>query len=266
VGRHRDLFPSIEPYQTGMVDVGDNHIHWEACGNLNGKPALAIHGGPGSGCVPCMRRPFNPDIYRIVLLYQRGCGRSTPHASDPAVDLSTNTTDHLIADIELLREHLGVNRWVIAGWSWGTTLALAYAQAHPACVTAMALAAVTTTSPSDVAWITRYVGRLFPAAWARFRDALPAADRDGSVGQLSGVAAVFDSVVFQDLAALHPAHGRGHRRGRPLVRSERRPRRRGIEIAPNCTFSRDLMRADRFHESQRSSIVAQGLPSSVRPG
>jgi proline iminopeptidase len=165
-----------------MLDVGDgNRIYWEACGNPAGQPALALHGGPGSGSVPGMRRPFNPDAYRVILFDQRGCGRSTPHASDPNVDLTTNTTDDLIADIELLRERLRVDRWAIAGWSWGTTLALAYAQAHPARVTAMALAAVTTTSPRDVGWITRDVGRLFPADWARFRDALPESDRDGSI-------------------------------------------------------------------------------------
>lgn len=182
VEEQRDLYPPTEPYETGMLDVGDgNRIYWEACGNPNGVPALALHGGPGSGCVPGMRRPFNPDVYRVVLFDQRGCGRSTPHAGDPGVDLSTNTTDHLIADIELLRAHLGVDRWVIAGWSWGTTLALAYAQTHPERVTAMVLTAVTTTSPGDVAWITRGVGRLFPEAWARFCGALPEADRDGSI-------------------------------------------------------------------------------------
>jgi proline iminopeptidase len=180
--QHRDLYPPIEPYDTGMLDVGDgNQIYWEMSGNPAGKPALAIHGGPGSGSVPAMRRPFNPEIYRIILFDQRGCGRSTPHASDPTVDLSTNTTDHLIADIELLRIHLRINDWAIVGWSWGTTLALAYAQAHPERVSAMVLAAVTTTSPSDVNWITRDVGRLFPAAWAKFRDALPENERDGNI-------------------------------------------------------------------------------------
>jgi proline iminopeptidase len=108
-------------------------------------------------------------------------GRSTPHASDPAVSLDTNTTDHLIADIELLRERLAVERWLVAGWSWGTTLALAYAEQHPDRVAALALTAVTTTGPREVEWITRDVGRLFPSEWARFRDALPESDRDGSI-------------------------------------------------------------------------------------
>jgi proline iminopeptidase len=176
------LYPLIEPYASGMLAVSDdNQIYWETCGTEGGTPALAIHGGPGSGSVAGMRRPFNPDKYRVVLFDQRGCGRSTPHASDPNVDLSTNTTDHLITDIEQLRTHLGIDRWVVAGWSWGTTLALAYAQAHPDRVTALVLVAVTTTSPTDVRWITHDVGRLFPAEWARFRDALPEADRGGSI-------------------------------------------------------------------------------------
>jgi proline iminopeptidase len=182
MGEGRNLYPPIEPYESGMLDVGDgNSIYWEVCGNPEGKPALAVHGGPGSGCVPGMRRVFNPEAYRVVLFDQRGCGRSTPHASDPSVDLSTNTTDHLIADMELLRVHLGVERWVVAGWSWGTTLALAYAEQYPEHVVALVLTAVTTTGPREVQWITRDVGRLFPAEWARFRNGLPEAERDGSI-------------------------------------------------------------------------------------
>ena len=165
-----------------MLDVGDgNQMYWEICGNPAGIPALALHGGPGSGCAPGMRRPFNPDVYRVISFDQRGCGRSTPHASDPDVDLRTNTTDHLIDDIQALREHLGIDDWVVVGWSWGTTLALAYAQTHPEQVRAMVLVAITTTSKSDVTWITRDVGRLFPVAWARFRDGLPESDRNGSI-------------------------------------------------------------------------------------
>lgn len=178
----RNLYPPIEPYESGMLDVGDgNEIYWEVCGNPEGTPALAVHGGPGSGCVPGMRRIFNPDKYRLVLFDQRGCGRSTPHASDPAVDLRTNTTDHLIADVEVLRVYLGVDRWVVVGWSWGTTLALAYAEQCPEQVAALVLTAVGTTGPREVQWLTRDVGRLFPAEWSRFRDALPEADRNGNL-------------------------------------------------------------------------------------
>jgi proline iminopeptidase len=182
VGDDRSLYPPVEPHQSGLLDIGDgNRLYWETCGNPDGIPALAVHGGPGSGCVPGMRRLFNPEKYRLVLFDQRGCGRSTPHASDPSVGLATNTTDHLIADIELLRAHLCVGRWVVAGWSWGTTLALAYAEQYPECVAALVLTAVTTTTAREVQWITRDVGRLFPAEWSRFRDGVPEAEREGSL-------------------------------------------------------------------------------------
>ena len=126
------LYPPIDPYDHGMLDVGDGHrVYWEQCGDPAGKPALVLHGGPGSGCTPGWRRYFDPDRYRIVLFDQRGAGRSPPHASNPDIDLSTNTTSHLLADIELLRRRLGIERWLLLGGSWGTTLALAYAQRHP---------------------------------------------------------------------------------------------------------------------------------------
>jgi proline iminopeptidase len=125
-------YPPIEPYDQGMLDAGDcNLVYWEVCGNADGKPALVVHGGPGSGCSPGSRRVFDPERYRVVLFDQRGCGRSTPHASDPATDISTNTTGHLLADMERLREHLGIEQWLVYGGSWGSTLILAYAERHP---------------------------------------------------------------------------------------------------------------------------------------
>jgi proline iminopeptidase len=167
-------FPEIEPYDSGMLDVGDGHqIYWECCGNPNGKPALYLHGGPGSGYSAGQRRFFDPAIYRAVLFDQRGAGRSRPLASEPDVDLSTNTTAHLIADIEALRKMLEVERWTILGISWGTTLGLAYAQAHPERVNAMVLGFVTTTSRGEVEWITQDVGRIFPQEWERFVAAVP---------------------------------------------------------------------------------------------
>ncbi|SCD76971.1 proline iminopeptidase [Streptomyces sp. DvalAA-19] len=115
-----ELYPPIEPYESGMLEVGDGHrVYWEACGNPDGKPALVVHGGPGSGCGPRARRYFDPERYRVVLFDQRGCGRSTPHASDPATELRHNTTHHLIADMERLREHLGITGWLLYGGSWG---------------------------------------------------------------------------------------------------------------------------------------------------
>ena len=171
-------FPAIEPYDSGMLDVGDGHqVYWECCGNPAGKPALYLHGGPGSGCSPGQRRFFDPDAYRVILLDQRGCGRSRPLASAPDADLSTNTTAHLMADIEALRQRHGVEHWTVLGMSWGTTLGLAYAQSHARRVDALVLALVTTTSRREVEWITRDVGRIFPREWDRFATAVPAALR-----------------------------------------------------------------------------------------
>ena len=173
-----DRFPPIEPYETGMLAVGDGHrIYWECCGNPQGKPALYLHGGPGAGSSPGARRFFDPDSYRAVLFDQRGSGRSRPLASEPDADLSANTTAHLIADIEFLREHLGIERWVVLGISWGTTLAQAYAHRHPERVTALVLALVTTTSRREVEWITEDMGRIFPQEWDRFAAAVPASLR-----------------------------------------------------------------------------------------
>jgi proline iminopeptidase len=176
------VYPEIEPYDHGLLDVGDgNNIYWETCGNPDGKPALVVHGGPGSGCSTGQRRAFDPRRYRVVLFDQRGCGRSTPHASDPATDLSVNTTTHLIADMERLREHLGIERWLLHGGSWGSTLILAYAQRYPHRVTEIVIPSVTTTRRSEIDWLYRGVGRFYPEAWERFRDGAPAAapDSDG---------------------------------------------------------------------------------------
>jgi proline iminopeptidase len=176
------LYPEIKPHQQGMLAVGDgNLLYWEVCGNPAGKPAVMLHGGPGSGCVSGWRRFFNPAKYRIVLFDQRGCGRSTPHASDPAVDLAANTTQNLIADIECVREHLEIERWLVVGGSWGSTLALAYAEHLPERVSEMVLFSVVTTSQREVRWVTRDVGRYFPAEWARFQLGAPAEDRDGDL-------------------------------------------------------------------------------------
>jgi proline iminopeptidase len=174
-----DLYPPIEPYDRGMLGVGDgNLVYWEVCGNPDGKPALVIHGGPGSGCSPGQRQYFDPDRYRVALFDQRGCGRSRPHASDPATDMRHNTTGHLLADMERLREHLGIRRWLLSGASWGSTLLLAYAQRHPQRVSEIVISGVTVTRCSDIEWLYRGVGRFFPQEWERFRDGVPEADGD----------------------------------------------------------------------------------------
>lgn len=175
-------FPPLEPYGHGLLDVGDgNLVYWEACGSPGGKPALVVHGGPGSGCGTGSRRYFDPERYRIILFDQRGCGRSVPHASDPAVDMSVNTTHHLVADMERLREHLGVEQWLLYGGSWGSTLSLAYAERHPQRVSEIVLVAVGTSRRSEMDWLYRGVGRFFPEEWERFRAGVPEAADDGDL-------------------------------------------------------------------------------------
>ncbi len=175
-------YPELEPYVRGMLDVGEGQqVYWEICGAPSGKPAVVLHGGPGSGCTPGHRRYFDPDAYRIVLFDQRGAGRSVPHAAELATDLAANTTHHLVADIELLREHLGVERWLVWGASWGATLALAYAERHPRRVSEIVLGSVTMTRPSDIHWLYHGVGRFFPEQWAQFRAGVPDPDRDGNL-------------------------------------------------------------------------------------
>ncbi|MEU3735677.1 prolyl aminopeptidase [Streptomyces sp. NPDC032198] len=176
------LYPEIEPYDHGMLEVGDgNRVYWEVCGNPLGKPAVVLHGGPGSGCTPFFRRYFDPDAYRVVLLDQRGCGRSTPHASDPRTHMSVNTTKHLLADLELLRRHLRIERWLVWGASWGSVLGLRYAQTHPDRVSELVLTGLATGSRAEVELLTRGLGRLFPEAWEAFRDGVPEEERDGDL-------------------------------------------------------------------------------------
>lgn len=152
-----------------MLDVGDgNEIYWEEWGSPEGVPAVYLHGGPGGGLgASGYRSRFDLSRARVVGFEQRGCGRSTPHASDPSGALLDNTTAHLVQDIERLREHLGVDAWIVNGASWGSTLALAYAQAHSDRVLGVVLCAVTTTSRREVDWITEGIGMVFPEAWDR---------------------------------------------------------------------------------------------------
>jgi len=170
----RTLYPPIEPYRTGMLDTGDGHsIYWELCGNPQGKPAVFLHGGPGSGCSPDHRRLFDPARYNVLLFDQRGCGRSTPHAS-----LENNTTWHLVADIERLRALLGVERWLVLGGSWGSTLALAYAQTHPERVSALVLRGIFTLRRAELLWFYQDgASWLFPDFWEDFIAPIPEAER-----------------------------------------------------------------------------------------
>lgn len=175
-------YPEIEPYAHGMLDVGDgNQMYWETCGNPAGKPAVVLHGGPGGGCSAGLRRYFDPTVYRIVLFDQRQCGRSTPHASRYETDLNTNTTDHIVADMERLREHLEIDRWQLFGGSWGCVLGLVYAERYPERVTEIVMMGVATGRRSETDLLTRGLGAVYPEAWARYRAGVPEADRDGDL-------------------------------------------------------------------------------------
>ncbi|SHF15721.1 proline iminopeptidase [Kaistia soli DSM 19436] len=166
------LYPEIDPLESGLLPVGHgNTVYWELSGHPAGSAALYLHGGPGSSLGSGRyRRLFDPARYRIVGLDQRGCGRSRPLAIDALDRLADNNTNALIADIEVLRRHLGITRWVVVGVSWGVTLALAYAEAHPERVSRMVLGAITTTSREEVDWITGSIGRIFPEAFERFAE------------------------------------------------------------------------------------------------
>lgn len=175
----RTLYPALDAHDTGMLDVGDGQsLHWEVSGNPDGRPVVFVHGGPGGGTNADQRRYFDPASYRIVLFDQRGCGKSTPHVADGA-DLSVNTTGHSIADMEALREHLGIDTWVVFGGSWGSTLSLAYAQAHPARVTALVLRGIFLLREKEIDWYYRGgAGHLFPELWEKFLAPIPVAERD----------------------------------------------------------------------------------------
>lgn len=179
----RTFYPEIEPFSTGMLEVGDGQsIYWEQSGNPEGKPAVFLHGGPGGEATPSHRRLFDPAKYRIVLLDQRGSGQSLPHASDADADLSTNTTWHLVADLEKLREHLFIERWLVFGGSWGSALALAYAESHPRRVSELVLRGIFTLRQSELDWF--YEGgaeQIFPDLWQDFLEPIPFEERDGLI-------------------------------------------------------------------------------------
>jgi len=170
----KTLYPEIEPFDHGTLAVDDRHtLYYEQCGNPHGKPVVILHGGPGGGCSAKMRRFHDPAVYRIVLFDQRGSGRSTPHA-----DLVDNTTWHLVADIEQLRQHLGIARWQVFGGSWGSTLALAYAQTHPQMVTELVLRGIFMLRRWELEWFYQEgASRLFPDAWDHYLAAIPVVER-----------------------------------------------------------------------------------------
>ncbi|QVQ53346.1 prolyl aminopeptidase [Spiractinospora alimapuensis] len=175
----RALYPSIDPYDHGTLDVGDGHqIYWELCGNPDGKPVVFLHGGPGAGCAPIHRRLFDPERYRILLFDQRNCGRSTPSAARVDTDLATNTTWTLVDDIEALRRMVGVEHWQVFGGSWGSALALAYAQTHPERVTELVVRGIFTLRDQEVRWFYQWgASELFPDLWEDYVAPIPEEER-----------------------------------------------------------------------------------------
>jgi proline iminopeptidase len=174
----RAMYPSIEPYSTGFLDVGDGHrIYYERVGTPGAKPAVFLHGGPGGGLSPEYRRLFNPDLYDVVLFDQRGCGQSTPHAG-----LEANTTWHLVADIERLRKLIDVEKWLVFGGSWGSTLALAYAETHPERVSELVLRGIYTVTKAELRWYYQFgVSEMFPDKWERFQAPIAPSERDDMI-------------------------------------------------------------------------------------
>ena len=170
----RGLYPEIEPFDSGMLDVGDGHrIHWERIGTKGAKPAVFLHGGPGGGISPKHRQLFDPALYDVILFDQRGCGKSVPHAS-----LEANTTWHLVADIERLRVMAGHEKWLVFGGSWGSTLALAYAETHPAHVSGMIVRGIYTLTRAELLWYYQFgVSEMFPEKWERFLAPIPEDER-----------------------------------------------------------------------------------------
>ncbi len=170
----KTLYPEIEPFDSGRLKVSPIHeLYYEQCGNPNGKPVVFLHGGPGGGVSPDYRRYFDPEIYRVVLFDQRGSGKSTPHAS-----LEENTTWHLVADIERLREHLSIRHWQVFGGSWGSTLALAYAETHPDCVRELVLRGIFLCRPKEIKWFYQEgASEIFPDVWEEYLKVIPENER-----------------------------------------------------------------------------------------
>ncbi|MFC7333701.1 prolyl aminopeptidase [Rhodocista pekingensis] len=168
-----ELFPPIEPYQTGRLRVSDLHtLYWEQCGNPTGVPVVFLHGGPGAGASPTHRRFFDPAFYRIVIFDQRGAGRSSPLG-----EVRENDLESLVGDIETLREHLGIQRWLVFGGSWGSTLALAYGQTHPARLLGLILRGIFLMQRQEIDWFLYQMGTVFPEAWSAFVGHIPEAER-----------------------------------------------------------------------------------------
>ncbi len=272
-GLSAGFYPPIEPYAIGALETGDGHsLYWETCGNPNGKPALFLHGGPGGGCSTDNRRLFDPDAYRIVLFDQRGAGRSRPLGS-----LENNTTQHLVSDIELLRTHLGVERWqVVLGGSWGATLALSYAQAHPHVVKALVLRGVFTARQREIDWLYGDGARhLYPEAHAAFLNHLAPDERGDVIGAYYQRLTCGDDTI--ELAAAAAWCGYESKlltllpRGAPFSGNPATPHARALarieaHFFAHHTFIEEgqiLARAHRLHDIP--AVIVQGRYDVVTP-
>ncbi|MCK6443158.1 prolyl aminopeptidase [Elstera cyanobacteriorum] len=194
-----DLFPPIDPHRTGTLTRGLHRIYWEECGTPDGIPVVFLHGGPGAGASPTHRRFFDPSAYRIILFDQRGCGRSRPSA-----EVRDNSTQELIGDIEALRAELGVDRWLVFGGSWGSTLALAYGQAHPDRCLGFILRGIFLGRQTEIEWFLTGMRQIFPDAWQDFIAALPA-DAQGDLSWETLLAAYYRRLTHPDPAVHLPA-------------------------------------------------------------
>ncbi len=265
------LYPDIEPRRSGRLAVSDLHrLYWEEVGNPDGVPALFLHGGPGSGLARAHRRFFDPQAWRLVLFDQRGAGRSTPPA-----ETRENTTAHLVADIEALRRHLGIERWLLFGGSWGSTLALAYGQAHPGRCLAFVLRGVFLGRPEEIAWFLDGMGAFFPEAARAFREHLPAAERgDPLAGYLRrlndpdpavhGPAARAWSAYEAACSTLRPEEPGEARLPAPaaalaLARLEAHYFAHGMFLAPNALLDGMPRIAD------KPAVIAQGRYDAICP-
>ena len=256
------MYPEVEPHDQGFLEVGDgNRVYWETCGNPRGKPAVVFHGGPGSGCSPWFRSFFDPDAYRLVLFDQRNCGRSTPHASDPDTDLSANTTWRLVADAELLREQLEIERWLVFGGSWGSTLGLTYSVTHTDRITEIVLSSVTTGRHEEFDWLFR--GRpsalLSGAVGAPTRRSVPEAESDPDV--VDAYSALFVRSGPFESGGTPPSSGACGNPRRPPGR-RRRSSLRGSAIPTTRSRSRESWRTTCAPTPGWRTAPCSGMPAS----
>ncbi len=276
---NRGLYPAIEPYRHGFLRVSELHeIYYEESGNPAGKPAIFLHGGPGAGSDRRARQFFDPQHYRIVVFDQRGCGRSRPSAS-----LVENTTWHLVADIERLRKHLGIERWLVFGGSWGSTLGLAYSEAYPERVTEMVLRGIFLLRYAEIRWFYQHgASELFPDYWEAYRDAIPVDERDDYLNayykRLTGTdqrAALAAARAWSVWEALHQLSakqsGQHQKMGRGSVRSRGGAHRMPLLREPRFPAQRESIAgrrgADPAHSGDdRAGTLRRGLPRDHRVG